>query len=858
MLYTLKDYQTDAVGEVLANLKRAMRAWRGDGELSAFSLTATTGAGKTVMAAAVIEALFTGSPDFSFDADPGAVVLWFTDDPSLNDQTRQRIMAASDRVGSDRLRVIENTFSEERLEAGRVYFLNSQKLSKNALLVREAMPAEDSPQYGLPTIPPPPDDRARTMWDILRNTIGDPDLTLVLILDEAHRGMKPDRDRATTVQRLINGTDGAPAVPIVLGISATVERFNAAMAKQERRTVRPAVVVDPARVQDSGLLKDDIRLDFPTESGRFDTTLLTRATRKLREATARWTAYAQRSGNSEDAVLPLMVVQMPNTPSEDVLREAVDTIRHAWEDLPDDAFANVFGEHQDLQIAGVNVAYIEPQRVQDRTHVRVLFAKDAISTGWDCPRAEVLVSFRPAKDETYITQLLGRMVRTPLARRIPGDDLLNSVSCLLPAFSRATAVNVAQTMTGNRTRDGDGSGGGDGRRVLLAPIDMKPNATTPESVWDAFDKLPSQTLPRKAARAVDRYTALAFGLTNDGLRPGAYDEAWSELCRVLDAFCTRHPDRLAERETDVRQMNGASLSVRLHAREVKDFGSFAEAADRRAIDADFRTAANVLTRELAKRYVTHLHAGKDDEDDYIDEHIRVAALGKMESTARALDDEAGTLALAWFNDYRVAIKGLAEERRLAYDEIKGMAVAPQRIDILRPRIRTEDTQDEDGHPLPTRPHHLMSDEAGNFPVGNLNDWEMRVLDAEMSRPDALAWYRNPSRASADSLAVAWQDTAGNWRRMCPDFVFFHGTADDVKTSIVDPHGIHLADALPKLRGLAAYAERHGGAFHRIEAVAEVDGELRVLDLKEPATREAIAHAQDVAALYRSGVSARYR
>ena len=47
-----------------------------------FSLTATTGAGKTVMAAAVIEALFDGDDDFDFEADPGAVVLWFTDDPS--------------------------------------------------------------------------------------------------------------------------------------------------------------------------------------------------------------------------------------------------------------------------------------------------------------------------------------------------------------------------------------------------------------------------------------------------------------------------------------------------------------------------------------------------------------------------------------------------------------------------------------------------------------------------------------------------------------------------------------------------------------------------------------------------------
>ena len=70
--------------------------------------------------------------------------------------------------------------------------------------------------------------------------------------------------------------------------------------------------------------------------------------------------------------------------------------------------------------------------------MRVLIAKDAISTGWDCPRAEVMVSFRPASDQTYIAQLLGRMVRTPLARRIPGNDKLNSVDCLLPNFDEAT------------------------------------------------------------------------------------------------------------------------------------------------------------------------------------------------------------------------------------------------------------------------------------------------------------------------------------------------------------------------------------------------------------------------------------
>ncbi|MCW0134702.1 hypothetical protein OIU89_08540 [Escherichia coli] len=41
--------------------------------------------------------------------------------------------------------------------------------------------------------------------------------------------------------------------------------------------------------------------------------------------------------------------------------------------------------------------------------------------------------------------------------------------------------------------------------------------------------------------------------------------------------------------------------------------------------------------------------------------------------------------------------------------------------------------------------------------------------------------------------------------------------------LVDPHGLHLADALPKLKGIALYAEQHSDAYRRIESVAEVKG-----------------------------------
>ena len=136
-----------------------------------------------------------------------------------------------------------------------------------------------------------------------------------------------------------------------------------------------------------------------------------------------------------------------------------------------------------------------------------------------------------------------------------------------------------------------------------------------------------------------------------------------------------------------------------------------------------------------------------------------------------------------------------------------------------------------------------------------NSDEIDVLDREL--PHSTAWYRNPGRAADDALAIAYVDGKGAWRRLFPALIFFADVGGSIRPSIVDPHGFHLADALPKLRGLARFAVDHGAAFHRIEAVAKVDDTLRVLDLTQQNVRDAIAAASDAEALYRSGAASNY-
>lgn len=862
MKFTLKDYQEEAVGDVLDRLKKARKRWREDGDRHAFSLTATTGAGKTVMAAAVFESLFFGNDDYNFEPDSGAVVIWFSDDPSLNEQSRWRLQEASDRLTISDLVTVENSFGREAFEPGKVYFLNTQKLSKNSLLVRghdvdDAVLETSDGQRVMP------DMRAHTIWDTIRNTIEDPDLTLYLVLDEAHRGMKegaktgPD-SRPTIVRQLMNGSGGAPGIPIVWGISATVQRFNEAVAGMQGRDTLSNVVVDAKKVQESGLLKDTINLDVPDDDGNVSTVLLRRGTTKLREISEAWTDYASQQDDA-DPVCPLMVLQVPNSPDHNEIGKWLDTIYDQWPELPQSCIANVFGEHRTEAFGSYLVPYIAPERVQESTWVRILIAKDAISTGWDCPRAEVMVSFRVASDKTNITQLLGRMVRTPLARRIPGNERLNAVDCLLPYFDKKSVEAVATAlMTGAETGEAL-----PGRRVLINPREMKPNPAVPEEVWEKLLTLPSQRLPKKQARPVKRLTALAHELAVDALLADAGKRAHADLHKVLDGVQVRYSDEIKKARASVLSVEGKTLKAHVQSKGMT-FDDFVEAADYAVIEDAYRRAARLISPDLATTYSEHL-AGKvvdaeDPEDALLEAHTQVAAIGLVPEIKDDLDVAADKLAEQWLSAYRVQIKSLSDERQEVYRQVREMSADPLPVDLSRPntwlQMSTARKADGSEEPLPRFDRHLLCDQDGLFP-GDFNSWEAKVVANELKRSGTIGWYRNPARASQDSLGITYED-GGETKVLRPDFIFFARLPDGtIAADIVDPHGVQFADSLPKLKGLAEYAEEHGAHYRRIEVFAQVDGKARVIDLTEPSSREVVRKATAVKDVYGSEAAADY-
>jgi type III restriction enzyme len=847
MKFILKDYQRDAVRDTLGNIKKARRFWRYDRDKSAFSLTAVTGAGKTVMAAATFEALFHGDDELDFDADPGAVVIWFSDDPSLNEQTRFRLLEASDRINHSDMVAVEHPFSRPKFEAGKIYFLNTQKFSKSSLLVRGFEGDDDL------VTEMRPDAQAYTLWDTIRNTIEDPDLTLYMVLDEAHRGMGDVTvaNKSTIVRRLINGSGGVPGIPVVWGISATVERFNKAIESAIQFIKLPDVVVDSTKVQESGLIKDTIRLDIPKGVGDFDTALVRRAAKKLRESTMAWAQYAKLQGNSP-TVVPLLVLQVPNTPDPNEIGRALDAIHKEYQELPATSVANVFGEHTTLRFGNYDAPYIEPQRLQESTWVRVLIAKDAISTGWDCPRAEVMVSFRAASDPTYITQLLGRMVRSPLARRIPGNERLNSVDCLLPKFNPKTAEAVVKMLT----KGGDKLPAAPGR-ILVNPIEVTPNPKSSNDVWKAFEALPSQTRPQRSAKPAKRLTALAQELADDDILQNAGKEAHSKLHEALDKFQAENAERIKHKHEAVMVMEGQTIITDLLG-TAKSFDEFREDADMAVIDSAYRSAARIFTLDICRTYVEHLAqqiASVDsDPEEYLEAIIEsratVAALGLMPDVQVYFDANADKLAKTWLAEFAPQIKLLTDDRKESYRQIIEMSTEPQDVGLVKPEAKFEmatTRENELETDVPTWKHHLLCDENGDYPA-LLNDWEKTVVELESDREGFIFWYRNPQHPGQSSLGIAYID-GDEYQIVRPDFLFFAEHNGKVIVDLVDPHGLHLADALPKLRGLALYAENHASAYRRVESVAKVKGKLRVLDLTRSDVRQKVAESHKASDLF---------
>lgn len=429
MINELFPFQKMAVAELRAKTAMALNNYRSFKVPQVVSLQAPTGSGKTIIMASFIEDIYFGSEDFA--EQPGAIFVWLSDSPQLNEQSRQKIDQKADKIRFDQCVVIsDESFDQEILEDGHIYFLNTQKLGKAGNLSHHS----DTRQY--------------TIWETIENTTREKADRLYFIIDEAHRGMQGRAAGTATsiMQRFIKGSTAhkLSPVPVVIGMSATAARFNTLVG--DTTSTLQKVIISPAQVRASGLLKDRIVITYPEDPTKHgDMAVLQAATDEWISKCQHWYQYTSEQHYSN--VNPVFVIQvaagtgkkLSDTDLDDVIAKVEERLKDTFKE---GEVVHTFGSTGTIQINGLNVPHVEPSEIADNRKIRVVLFKENLSTGWDCPRAETMMSFRHAEDATYIAQLLGRMVRTPLQCHIIVDDSLNDVRLFLPYFNKNTVKNV--------------------------------------------------------------------------------------------------------------------------------------------------------------------------------------------------------------------------------------------------------------------------------------------------------------------------------------------------------------------------------------------------------------------------------
>lgn len=486
MRVELFPFQKRALADIRMKTAEAMGSYHRTHAPQVVSFTAPTGAGKTIIMSALIEDIFFG--DDQYVEQPDAIIVWLSDSPQLNEQSKQKIDSKADKIRlSQCVTVSEESFDKEMFENGHIYFLNTQKLSVTSKLTKNG------------------DGRTYTIWQTLANTVREKSDRLYFIIDEAHRGMQGrEASKATTImQKFLKGSssDGIPPMPVVIGMSATTQRFNALVEGTSSTIHKSIVTTDEVRA--SGLLKDRIVITYPEEGTvNNDMAILQAAADDWKEKWEHWTQYCFEQHYAY--VNPILIIQVLNGTGDALTDTNLDDCIAKIEErtgfkLENGQVVHTFGgTTATLTVNGLEVRYEEPSNIADDRNIRVVFFKENLSTGWDCPRAETMMSFKHASDATYIAQLLGRMVRTPMQMHIQVDDVLNDVHLYLPYFNEDTVKDVVETLQSTEGGDiptdiyGESLSGKRFETLTVKPKKKKEDQPTPGQMT-LFDVFSGQT-----------------------------------------------------------------------------------------------------------------------------------------------------------------------------------------------------------------------------------------------------------------------------------------------------------------------------------------------------------------------------
>lgn len=506
-MFALKPFQETAISQLKDQF---LNLWKLPNKNIPLVFKSPTGSGKTIMLAQFLRDIVS---DPRFQGNDVAFV-WFSFSEDSYEQSKKKLFDYYG--GASELDLIDlNDLSREKLHQNDVFFINWQKIKGKS---KDSRKLRRENEQGL-------------TFDNFINETHDAGRKIVVIIDEEHIGS--DTDLAMEV------VDGLIKPKITLRVSATPKYI------PTRAETAGYVEAKRSDVVEAGLIKE--KIVFQTEED-----LKQKAVKKLdQDEMLLELAYSKRKELIDlykkigVEVNPLVLIQLPN--DDQASKETSDTTKQT-----------IVLEY--LKRKGVKNDEIavwlskEKENLEDlekhNSPVSFLLFKQAAATGWDCPRASVLVMFREIKNPTFAIQTVGRILRMPFGAHFANPEL--NLGYLYTNYKRNEVLaEYAKSKTENRPAIN-----GSYRKKNIEPIKLESVFMTRadyndlgDSFQNTFKQVADKKLDTKKLNLkpkvtnglivgveIDDYDNFTKELFKEG---GSYDEEMSrhDLERLYNLLC---------------------------------------------------------------------------------------------------------------------------------------------------------------------------------------------------------------------------------------------------------------------------------------------------------------------------------
>lgn len=405
----LKKYQEKAVKELLIETQKCLSKEK----YCSLVFKAPTGSGKTVMMQEFLR-LFTEN---TFDEKYAFIWISVNDLSSQSKKSFEKNLVWSKLIFSEFSDIKDKIFRKNE-----ILFINWEKIRTidketwewKVLAMKENETGENLPNY-------------------LENT-HDSGIKIILIVDESHRSLNTEKAQ-DLIQNYIKPT-------LQIEVSATPDSTD----------YEAKIEVEIIDVIDDGMIKKEVVINpnlknFYEENFDTDEYILKMALKKQEELKNLYKKISPK-------IKPLILVQLPSETKKETELDKTKIAR----------VIEILNLHFDINFENKKLAiWLSNDKTnrdlidEPNSPVEVLIFKQAIATGWDCPRAQILVMFRDIKTPTFEIQTIGRVLRMPEAKHYENHELNTAyIFTDLEKWEIAvaeTAKNIIKIHIANRRED---------------------------------------------------------------------------------------------------------------------------------------------------------------------------------------------------------------------------------------------------------------------------------------------------------------------------------------------------------------------------------------------------------------------